>query len=451
MSEGLARHAPAEVSEEVRAWLCERLFYVSGDFRRDATYEELRAKLADVDARLGTRSCHLFYLATAPGFFAEIPKRLGSVGLLEESTERWRRAIVEKPFGIGLDSARELNRQLLDCLAERQIYRIDHYLGKETVQNILAFRFANGVFEPLWNRRYVDHVQITVAESLGVENRGSYYDRSGALRDMVPNHIFQLITLTAMEPPASFRADAVRDEQLKVLRAVAPLSPDRILDETVRGQYAAGSLADGAVLGYREEPDVDPASTTPTFVAMKLRIDNWRWAGVPFFLRTGKRMPRRTTQIVVRFKRPPLRIFRGTAVDQVNPNSLILRLQPDEGISLSFDAKVPGATMRLGNVDMNFSYESYFGSTPQTGYERLLYDAMLGDATLFQRADMVEESWEIVQPVLDAWEAAPADALPTYPAGSWGSGGVRRADRRRRPHLENLLRPTPPPVGVDRP
>lgn len=418
--ESLEDFAAGEVSSKIADWLCQRLYYVSGDFREQKTFELLKETLARVDREDGTKGNYLYYLATAPMFFGEIPRQLAAVGLTEESDGSWRRVIVEKPFGVGLESARQLNEELLEVLREDQIYRIDHYLGKETVQNILAFRFANGIFEPVWNRRYVDHVQITAAEQIGVEGRGSYYERSGALRDMVPSHIFQLVTLTAMEPPTSFEADAVRDEQAKILRAIMPFSPESISRDAVRGQYTEGSGDGDPLPAYRNEPGVDPRSNTSTYVAMKLMIDDWRWAGVPFYIRTGKRLARRATEIVVRFKRAPFTLFRNTPIDRLNPNELTLRLQPNEGISLSFDAKVPGAVMRLGNVEMDFSYEEYFGSTPQTGYERLLYDSMQGDATLFRRADMVEASWKVVAPIVEEWEKQSSDPLPTYAAGSWG-------------------------------
>jgi glucose-6-phosphate 1-dehydrogenase len=328
--------------------------------------------------------------------------------------------IIEKPFGHDLDSARALNQHLLKVVSENQIYRIDHYLGKETVQNILAFRFANGIFEPIWNRRYIDNVQISVAETVGVEKRGDYYDKAGALRDMVPNHIMQLITLTAMEPPISFEANAVRDEQAKILHAIQPFTSEDVLSKTVRGQYGEG-VADGQrVPAYRAEPGVPPDSKTETFVAMKLLIDNWRWAGVPFFLRTGKRLASRSTHIVIEFRRAPFVLFRETQVDDLTPNQLIMHIQPEEGISLRFAAKTPGPAMRLGEVDMDFNYADYFGQTPSTGYERLLHDCMIGDPTLFQRADMVEAGWSIVTPMLDVWKALPPRNFPNYPAGKWG-------------------------------
>ena len=339
---------------------------------------------------------------------------------MEEKDHYWRRVIVEKPFGHDIDSAKTLNQQLLKVASEKQIYRIDHYLGKETVQNILAFRFANGIFEPIWNRRYIDHVQITVAETVGVESRGSYYDTAGALRDMVPNHIMQLISLTAMEPPISFEANAVRDEQAKILHAIQPLSSEEVLHRTVRGQYGTGIQDAHRVPGYRNEPDVPSDSRTETFVAMKLAIDNWRWADVPFYLRTGKHLAAQTTQIVIQFRRAPFVLFRDTEVENLMPNQLVLHIQPEEGISLQFAAKVPGPIMRLGAVDMNFKYADYFGTQPSTGYERLLHDCMIGDATLFQRADMVEAGWCVVSPVLDVWRALPARNFPNYAAGTWG-------------------------------
>ncbi len=420
VNEALDQFATDEVSSEFRQWLSERLVYLSGDFRDAETYTRLAKLLSDVDNRHGTAGNYLHYLATAPAFFGEIPRHLSNAGLTDQLSGQWRRLIVEKPFGTDLESARALNQERRAVMAESQIYRIDHYLGKETVQNILAFRFANGIFEPLWNRRYIDHVQITVAESLGVEQRGRYYDHSGAMRDMVPNHIFQLITLTAMEPPISFDADAVRDEQVKILKAIQPLSDERVINDVVRGQYGEGQVGGETLAAYRQEPYVDPQSNTPTYVAMRIYIDTWRWSRVPFYLRTGKRLAGRATEIAIRFKRAPFSLFRDTPVDRLNPNWLVMRLQPDEGISLSFDAKVPGAVMRLGNVDMEFCYRDYFGHQPRTGYERLLYECMLGDATLFRRADMVEASWSVVAPIEKAWNARDPSCFPNYASGSWG-------------------------------
>jgi glucose-6-phosphate 1-dehydrogenase len=401
-------------------WFKRRLYYLPKSFDEPTTYPELKALLEKVDQEHGTRGNYFYYLATAPSYFAEVVHRLGEVGLSREENGRWRRVIVEKPFGHDLESARTLNRELAAALEERQIYRIDHYLGKETVQNILVFRFANGIFEPIWNRRYIDHVQITVAETVGVEQRGNYFEDAGTLRDMVPNHIFQLITLTAMEPPISFAADAVRDEQAKILRAVQTLSPEEVLTRTVRGQYGEGVVEGERGPAYRAEPKVSPDSPTETFVALKLSIDNWRWADVPFYIRTGKRLPGRVTEIAIQFKRAPFILFRKTPVHHLNPNRLVLHIQPEEGIDLSFGAKVPGPLLRLGAVNMHFHYKDYFGSTPSTGYERLLYDCMTGDATLFQRADMIEAGWSVVAPILDVWRALPPRSFPNYAAGTWG-------------------------------
>jgi len=401
-------------------WLAERSYYLSGDFKNPADYVRLKDRITQLTQSLNTGGNVFYYLATLPQFFAEIIRQLGEQGLASEDNGRWRRVIIEKPFGSDLESAKALNAEIGQVLKERQIYRIDHYLGKETVQNILVFRFSNGIFEPVWNRRYIDHVQITVAETLGVERRGGYYDRAGCLRDMVPNHILQLVSLTAMEPPISFQADAVRDEQSKALHAMTPISPEDVLSRAVRGQYAEGVVGSEHVPGYRSEEFVDPHSNTETFVALKLMVDNWRWADVPFYVRTGKRLPRRATEIVIQFRRAPFVLFRETSVGTLTPNLLIMHIQPDEGISLRFGAKVPGAHVKLGAVTMDFKYSDYFGAEPSTGYERLLYDCMIGDATLFQRADMVEAGWSVVEPALDVWKALPPRAFPNYVAGTWG-------------------------------
>jgi glucose-6-phosphate 1-dehydrogenase len=387
-----------------------RLFYVNGEFADPALFTRLAAKLKEIGEGLHIPPNYLFYFAVPPDLFGEVARHLSAAGLTDE-TNGWRRVIVEKPFGYDLGSARALNAQLASALRESQIYRIDHYLGKETVQNILAFRFANGIFEPIWNRRYVDHVQMTVAEGVGVETRGAYYDSAGALRDMVQNHMFQLLTLVAMEPPISFQAEDLRNEKVKVLHAIPPLGADDIRRHVVRAQYE----------GYTAEPNVAPDSRTETFIAMRVLIDNWRWAGVPFYLRTGKRMARRWTEIAIEFKRAPFILFRETPVECMNPNVLVIRIQPDEGISLSFDAKVPGPLERLGTVTMDFSYAKYFDVEPTTGYETLLFDAMTGDQTLFHRMDIVEAGWHIVDPVLSA-ARSDAGPLATYPPGSYGPG-----------------------------
>jgi len=402
------------------AWLHERLFYERGDFGDSDTFARLRERLAGIDVERHTQGNYLFYLATAPKFFAPIVQHLGKASLLKQEDARWRRVVIEKPFGHDLDSAQSLNREIKTVLDENQIYRIDHYLGKETVQNIMVFRFDNAIFEPIWNRRYIDHVQITNAETVGVEQRGGYFDTAGTLRDMVPNHMMQLLSLTAMESPASFQADAVRDEQAKVLHAIQPLDSDDVLNRSVRGQYGEGILGGERVPGYRSEPGVSPDSRTETYVAMKLTVDNWRWAGVPFYLRTAKRMAKRHTEIAIQFKRTPFELFGNSAFRKLHTNTLVIRIQPVEGISLSFGAKIPGAVLRVGSVDMSFEYAEYFGADAHTGYEVLLYDCMIGDATLFQRADMVEAGWSVVDPMLDVWTALPPRKFPNYAAGTWG-------------------------------
>ncbi|OLC22308.1 MAG: glucose-6-phosphate dehydrogenase, partial [Chloroflexi bacterium 13_1_40CM_55_7] len=344
----------------------------------------------------------------------------GKVGLSNQENDHWRRVVIEKPFGHDVESAKALNREIKAVLHENQIYRIDHYLGKETVQNIMVFRFDNAIFEPIWNRRYIDHVQITNAETVGVEQRGGYFDNAGTLRDMVPNHMMQLLSLTAMESPVSFYADAVRNEQAKVLHSIQPLDSEDVLHRTVRGQYGEGGVDGAPVPGYRTEPGVSPESRTETFVALKLNIDNWRWAGVPFYLRTGKRLAKRHTEISIQFRRTPFELFRNSPHHKHQTNTLVIQIQPVEGISLSFGAKIPGPVLRVGPVDMSFEYSRYFGADAYTGYEVLLYDCMIGDATLFQRADMVEAGWTVVDPVLDVWKALPPRRFPNYAAGTWG-------------------------------
>ncbi len=420
LSDEMPEFATETVEAETWKWLEDRLYYLSGDFDDKQTFAELKALLEKIDQERNGHGNYFFYLATAPDYFAPIVKQLGVAHLTDEEDGRWRRVIIEKPFGRDLDSARKLNAEIKEVLHEDQIYRIDHYLGKETVQNIMVFRFSNGIFEPLWNRRYIDSVQITAAEKVGVERRGGYYEAAGALRDMVPNHLLQLVTLTAMEPPISFDADAVRDEQTKILHAIQHPSPDEAASRTVRGQYDSGETDGAQVPAYRTEPNVAPDSTTETFVALKLLIDNWRWAGVPFYLRTGKRLAARDTEIAIQFKSAPFVLFRDTPVERLTTNRLVLHIQPDEGISLRFGAKVPGPTLGIGAVDMNFDYQDYFGDTPSTGYERLLHDCMVGDATLFQRADQVEAGWSVVTPIQEAWSSQPPRAFPNYKAGSWG-------------------------------
>lgn len=409
---------------DLKMWdsLSQRIYYVKGDFQDPEAYKRLQQQISEVEKLHTTGGNKFFYLAVAPRFFAPIVQQLGNAGLVQEENGRWARVIIEKPFGHDLESARLLNAELKRVLSERQIYRIDHYLGKETVQNVMVFRFTNNIIEPLWNRNYVDHVQITAAETVGVEHRGGFYETAGALRDMVPNHLFQLMTMTAMEPPISFDADEVRNKQAEVLHAIQPLAPEDVLTNMVRGQYGEGFIDGQHVVGYRQEPDVSPNSNTETFVAMKLQIDNWRWAGVPFYLRTGKRLAKRATEIVIQFRSTPFVLFRNTAVKNLETNRLVIHIQPDEGISLSFGAKVPGSVMRLGLVNMDFDYKTYFGAEHGTGYERLLRDCMAGDATLFQRADMVEAGWSVIQPIIDVWHALPPRGFPNYSERSWGPG-----------------------------
>ncbi len=410
-----------ELSQEVWKNIERRIHFLRADFRDQESYGDLRALIEKVDEQEGTGGNVLFYLATPPAFFAEIPARLAEEGLTAEEGGRWRRVIVEKPFGRDLQSARDLNGALLKSLGEEQIYRIDHYLGKETVQNIVAYRFANSTTEPLWNRQYIDHVQITVAESLGVEGRAGYYDQAGALRDMISNHLLVLLGIVAMEPPTSLDADAVRLEGVRLMRSIKPIADEEVPAVAVRGQYGEGKGADGAILpAYRDEPGVAPGSVTETYAAVRLMIDNWRWTGVPFTLRTGKRLARRRTEIAVVYKRPPLAMFRGSTVETLPPNVLVLRIQPDEGIEFGFGAKVPGAHMGLDSVEMDFCYEDYFGDAPSTGYETLIYECMCGDATLFRQSVGVEGGWKVVQPILDAWSAEPPKDFPNYAAGSDG-------------------------------
>ena len=396
------------------------LFYVKGDFTDPSSYQGLVQQLETLDRERGTLGNRMYYLATPPDFYDDIIENLGSHGLSAGPENAWQRIIVEKPFGHDLQSAQQLNAAVNNVFAERDVFRIDHYLGKETVQNIIAFRFANGIFEPLWNRQYVDHVQITVAESIGIEGRGGYYDQTGALRDMVQNHLMQLLTLVAMEPPVELTADPVRDEKVKVLRAVRPIKPDLVRRFSVRAQYADGFEAGESVAGYRREERVDPRSLTETYVALKLFIDNWRWAGVPFYLRTGKRLPRRVSEIAIQFKRAPHLLFAGGDAERMDPNVLALGIQPDESIALKVAVKVPGPMMNLRSVHMGFQYGTAFNVQSPDAYERLLLDAMLGDGTLFTRRDEVEAAWTIVQGLMNGWARMQTDQLPQYEAGTWG-------------------------------
>jgi glucose-6-phosphate 1-dehydrogenase len=415
-------HLPPEENEQFHEFFGKAIFYLADDFYNRAAHERLKTMLDRVDAERGSAGNRVFYLATPPSFFSVVVNHLGAVGLAEpkERGRTWTRIIIEKPFGHDLESARELNRVVTGVFGEEQVFRIDHYLGKETVQNLLVFRFANGIFEPLWNRRYIDHVQITVAEDLGVENRGSYYEEAGLLRDMIQNHVLQLLSLVAMEPPATFEASAVREEKAKVLRSIRPIPAERVGDFAVRGQYAEGYARGQKVSAYRAEPKVAPESVVETYAALKLYIDNWRWADVPFFLRSGKRLAKRVSQISIQFRRVPHQLFRDTSAEEIAPNVLALQLQPNEGISLQFSAKLPGPIMQIRPVAMDFRYGESFGASPPTAYETLLHDCMLGDGTLFNRADAVELSWQLVDPILEAWRENGADGLTFYESGSWG-------------------------------
>jgi len=421
MIDHLKEFIPNGPEDKVVKWFEDRVYYTGGDFDDDKKlFSDLKALIGDVSTKLQIPENYFYYMATPPTLFANVTQKIVKNGLGKEEDGNWRRFIYEKPFGRDLASAKKLNADLLKTVKEQQIYRIDHYLGKETVQNILVFRFGNSIFEPIWNRNFIDHVQVTVAEKLGVELRGGYYDSAGALRDMIPNHILQLVTLTAMEPPVSFDANSVRDEQAKILQAIQPFSPEDVLHCSVRGQYGEGEVDGKKVPAYRSEQQVAPHSNTETFAAMKLSIDNWRWANVPFYIRTGKRMATRHSTIVIQFKRAPFVLFRDTPIEKLTTNRIVIHIQPDEGITLHFGAKIPGPIVNMGAVDMDFNYLEHFGETVQTGYERLLYDCMIGDATLFQRADMVESSWRIVAPVQDVWGALPPRDFPNYPAGTWG-------------------------------
>jgi glucose-6-phosphate 1-dehydrogenase len=418
--EGL-ENSGAHFTESVWDQFKSRLHYMSGQFHEPQSYAHLSERLDKIDAAHGTQGNRIFYLATPPELFGPIAAQLGGAGLSRrnENEGAFSRLVIEKPFGVDLGSARELNSSLQQVFRESQVYRIDHYLGKETVQNILAFRLANGIFEPIWNRNFIDHVQLTVAETVGVERRGGYYDEIGAFRDMVENHMLQLLSIVAMEPPVAFEAEPVRDEKLKVLKALRRISPEQTGEFTLRGQYAAGKVTGIPVASYRGEEKVSPDSWTETFVAMRVQIDNWRWAGTPFYLRHGKRLPKRTTEITVQFKRAPQMFFPGA--ERLEPNVLAMRIQPDEGISLRFAAKVPGPTMQLQEVDMKFHYGSSFGEnvTQADAYERLLLDAMLGDRTLFTRADEVDQAWAWAEDIQEGWAEHPNN-VHFYPAGTWG-------------------------------
>jgi glucose-6-phosphate 1-dehydrogenase len=419
LTKGLHQFATRKVDEAIAKRLLGCITSIEADPSDPASFDAMRDQLDKLEAARKTEGNRLFYLATPPNAFLPISKELGRTGMLAENGV-WRRLVIEKPFGTDLASAKVLNSELLELVDEHQIYRIDHYLGKETVQNILVLRFANGMFEPIWNRNHIDHIQITVDEKLGVGHRGSFYDATGALRDMVPNHLFQLLSLVAMEPPAKFDARAVRSEKAEVLAAIQTQSEPEALHNSVRGQYRAGIVGDSEIEDYRRTKEVKPTSTTETYAALKLTIDNWRWAGVPFYLRTGKALGVKRTEIAIKFKQAPFAMFRDTPVDRLSQNFLIISTEPTEGIALQFNTKVPGPAINIDGVEMKFRYKDYFQAEPSTGYETLIYDCMIGDNILFQRADSVEAGWRAVQPFLDAWKNAGGKGLKIYDPGSEG-------------------------------
>lgn len=426
LRKSLDQFATRKVEPDVVERLLSCVTYVQGGPEDEASFDRLGETLVAIEQKRGTRGNRLYYLATPPTAFTPIARALGRTGLAREENGAWRRLIIEKPFGTDLASAQALNRALLEVFEEHQIFRIDHYLGKETVQNIMVMRFANGLFEPIWNRDHIDQVQITVAETLPVGRRGKFYDATGALRDMVPNHLFQLLSLVAMEPPSRFDAHSVRSEKAHVLDEIQTITPEEALRRSVRGQYLAGRAGRDQVPDYRATTDVAPDSATETYVALGLSIDNWRWAGVPFFLRTGKALCARVSEVAIKFKQAPFAMFRHTPIEHLAENFLAIRIAPEEGISLQFNAKVPGPSIAIDGVNMTFQYKDYFETAPSTGYETLIYDCMIGDAILFQRADGVEAGWRAVQPFLDAWRQAGSEGMSSYRAGSDGPEEAHR-------------------------
>jgi glucose-6-phosphate 1-dehydrogenase len=423
MKDGIISGGGVDTSDPKLEPFVGRVQYHAMNFDDAAGYDALKTMLADLDKKFDTKGNRLFYLATAPEYFSDIIKYLGDHCMAKPKDcgdgKNWIRVIIEKPFGHDLESAKALNDEVNKVFDEDQIFRIDHYLGKETVQNILVFRFANGIFENVWNRNYIDHVEITAAESIGIEGRGPFYETAGALRDVVQNHVMELLSFVAMEPPVSFEASAVRAEKVKVWKAIPKIHPA----DTVRGQYGPGIVDGKQVPGYRQEDRVHPRSQTETYAAIRLEIENWRWAGVPFYIRAGKRLAKRVTEITIQFKQPPLLLFKdaeGKGGEGIKPNVLSMRIQPDEGISLRFGAKIPGPSMTIGPVDMDFSYAEAFGKSSANGYERLLLDAMFGDATLFAHRDGVEATWSLMTPILESWAKDPIRDLPNYAAGTWG-------------------------------
>ncbi|MGH9941777.1 MAG: glucose-6-phosphate dehydrogenase [Pyrinomonadaceae bacterium] len=449
MSDEDFRHfvrAGAESSEEIDGFDSEtwagfapRLHYMAGDLNSPVTYQEIETRLAALLPAAGGRSNYLFYFSTPPTLAPAIVRHLGERGLNREE-RGWSRVVVEKPFGHDLASARALNEEIARIFQEHQVYRIDHYLGKETVQNVLVFRFGNSLFEPVWNRNYIDYVEITAAETLGVEHRAGYYERAGALRDMVANHLLQLLALTAMEPPVAFDANSVREEKVQVFRSIRPMSPEEVAERTVHGQYGEGTIDGQTVPAYHAEPNVNPASTTETYAAVEFRIDNWRWADVPFYLRTGKRLSRKVTEIAIHLKRTPQALFACVPREECEANVIVLRIQPDEGVAVTFGAKQPGTEMVMGMVKMDFRYSSGFGVRPAAAYETLLLDAMQGDATLYTRRDETEAEWRLITPILEAWSQQPPPRFPNYAAGSDGPAAADELLARHGHHWRPIKR-----------
>ncbi len=423
MKQAISEHSRVKpIDEPVWDTFKNQIYYHMSEFDDDAGYESLSKSLAEIGSSHGTRGNHIFYLSTQPSYFTKIVEKLRKHNLIydhDESGEKWSKVIIEKPFGHDYDSAVQLQKELTQYLSEKQIYRIDHYLGKETVQNLLVFRFANSLFESLWNHRYIDHVQITVAEDIGIGTRGKFYEEQGLVRDIMQNHMMQLLSLVAMEPPVNLTADAIRDEKVKVLEALRPFTGDDFEKNAIRGQYGAGFVDGDPVKGYREEDNVDPNSTVETYAAVKLFIDNWRWDGVPFYLRGAKRLPKRTTEIAITFKEPPGVLFQKTSKNN-EPNVLAIRIQPNEGIALKINSKVPGPSSPIQPVTMDFRYGAFFGLAPPDAYERLLCDCIAGDSTLFARQDEVFHSWKLFSPILEYWSKTPPKDFPSYEAGTWG-------------------------------
>ncbi|HEY3130880.1 MAG TPA: glucose-6-phosphate dehydrogenase [Acidobacteriota bacterium] len=422
MQQAIAEFSRTKIDQSVWDSFARKIYYLRGDFNDAGTYSQLQLALARCEQRHGTLGNCIYYLSTPPETYDEIIEGLGRVGLHrpDEKRKGWKRIVIEKPFGHDLATARQLNARVATVFEESQVYRIDHYLGKETVQNISVFRFANGMFEPIWNHKYIDHVQISAAEEVAVGSRAGYYDTTGALRDMIQNHMLQVFALIAMEPPVAFDADTVRDEKHKVFRAIRQIQPAEVARYTVRAQYAAGSVAGKKISGYLEEPGVNPKSTTETFAAIKFFVDNWRWAGVPFYIRTGKALARRITEVVIQFRKPPQILFDEKSAGTIDPNLLVLRIQPDEGISIKSEVKLPGQRVRIRPVTMDFRYGTSFGVEIAEAYERLILDCMLGDSTLFTRRDGLEKTWEFVDKILDGWRQQDLKKLPQYEAGTWG-------------------------------